>query len=400
MVTAQIALSMAVLLGVLALVTDGGILLVERRHAQATADAAALAAGSDLYANWNTNGGADTSGSAQSSALGVASANGYSNDGTTSTVTVNIPPLAGNFQGKAGYAEVIVTYKVGRGFSGIFGTGAIPVSARAVAQGRSLTGASTLPGILLLGNPGTTLSGVGNGTVDVTDPAGYTGNGGSIYVDSTGPSAVSMNGNGNTSAPSVYVAQSGSAPSGVTATSGGIHMGATPLADPLAYLPAPDANSAPAGISVQPLPTITSNTVLTPNTIYIASNGLSLSGNQSITGTNVMIYVPSGSINLTGNGAVNLSPMTTGPYAGITFFQGRSNSSNDKMAGNGNMNITGTIYAPAANLEDTGNGTTDVFGSQIIANSMTLKGNGTVKVAFDSNGTAGTPAVRNFGLVE
>ncbi len=49
MVTAQIALSMGVLMGMLALLVDGGLLLAERRHAQATADAAALAAASDLY---------------------------------------------------------------------------------------------------------------------------------------------------------------------------------------------------------------------------------------------------------------------------------------------------------------------------------------------------------------
>ena len=70
MVTAQVALSMGVLMAVLALVTDGGILLVERRHAQATADAAALAAASDIYAN---GGSTDT---ASASALGVASSNG------------------------------------------------------------------------------------------------------------------------------------------------------------------------------------------------------------------------------------------------------------------------------------------------------------------------------------
>ena len=61
----------------------------------------------------------------------------------------------------------------------------------------------------------------------------------------------------------------------------------------------------PPGISVQNLPTITSSTPpLTSNTIYIApAGGLSLSGSDSITGTNVMIFVPSGSINLTGTGS-------------------------------------------------------------------------------------------------
>ena len=133
--TAQVALSLSALMAMLAVVADGGLLLVERRHAQATADAAALAAASDLYAKWNTNKGSDSGNSASNSAMGVASANGYTNDGTTSKVTVNVPPgkySSGPNAGKAlpaGYAEATVTWYQPRGFSGVFGSGAIPVSA-------------------------------------------------------------------------------------------------------------------------------------------------------------------------------------------------------------------------------------------------------------------------------
>ena len=143
MVTAQVVLSLSALMAMLAVVADGGLLLVERRHAQATADAAALAAASDLYVNWSNDNpsGTDSSGTAHASALGVASANGYTNDGTTSTVTVNISPAkysGGPNAGTtlpAGYAEATVTWYQQRFFSGIFGSGAIPVSARAVARG-------------------------------------------------------------------------------------------------------------------------------------------------------------------------------------------------------------------------------------------------------------------------
>ena len=128
MVAAQVAVSFTALLGVTALLVDGGLVLSERRHAQATADAAAMAAASDLYANWNSNAGVDN-GSAKSSALSVAASNGYANDGTNSTVTINIPPLAGNFIGKAGFVEAIVTWNQKRGFSRIYSTATIPVSA-------------------------------------------------------------------------------------------------------------------------------------------------------------------------------------------------------------------------------------------------------------------------------
>jgi hypothetical protein len=409
MVAAQVAVTMTALMAVVALLVDGGMVLADRRHVQATADAAALAAASDLYANWNSNHGSDPSGTASASATNVASSNGYTNDGRTSTVTVNIPPQAGSFAGVAGHAEVIVTWNQTRGLSQIFGSGTIPVSARAVAQGRSVNGASAsgLPGILVLNPTGTAITAVGNGKVDVTDPQGYTGHGGSIYVDSTGPNAVSVKGaNANLTAPSVFIAQTGSAPSGITVSGGGsVNMGAAPLPDPLAYLPAPTAANAPPGVSVVSLPNgINTSTTLASNTIYIVGgNGINLQGNATLTGTNVMLYVtgPKAAITLDGNGAVTLTPMTSGPYQGIMFFQDRSDTNGAALTGNGNLNIEGTIYTPSASLTAVGNGTTDVFGSQIIANTLTVKGNGTVNVDFDAGNNSGNvPNTRNFSLVE
>jgi len=366
MVAAQVVLSLSVLMAMLAVVADGGLLLVERRHAQATADAAALAAASDLFFYWYTNSGLDPGGTASASAMGVASYNGYTNDGTTSKVTVNISPAdysGGPNAGKAlpaGYAEVTVTWYQKRGFSGFLGSGAIPVSARAVARG-------------------------------VVQP----------QPQPTQPPQPPV---------AVLLISASSALPAPTVTGGGlvvVDSGAPQLPDFLSYLPAPSIGNPPPGISVQNLPTITSSTVLASNTIYIApAGGLTLSSSDSITGTNgvpaqVMIYVPSGSINLN-QGTVKLSPMTTGPYAGVTIFQDRSDPNGGAMIGNannGNLNISGTIYAPAASLslEDTGTGTgtTDTFGSQIIAQSLTTEG--TVTVAFDP-ATAGR--LRFFGLVE
>ena len=222
MVTAQVAMSMGVLMAVLALVTDGGILLVERRHAQATADAAALAAASDLYVNWNANQGLDPSGTANASALGVASANGYSNNGTTSTVTVTIP--------QAGYAQVSVTYYVSRGFSGVFGSGAIPVSARAVAA------VVQSPAILLLSPTASpSLSASGNGSLAVS--------GGSVTVDSSASNAVAASGNAALTAPQLIIAGNDTTSQNgqitTNPTSNNIQTGASQVPNPLSSLPAP-----------------------------------------------------------------------------------------------------------------------------------------------------------------
>src|SRR5260370_1080416 len=118
MVAVLVVISLTVLVGVAAIALDGGMALTERRRAQDVADAAALAAASDLFAHFQSNQGEDTNGTAQASALSNAAANGYKNDGTKSIVTVRVSPAqpvvsdpaitqsGGNL--KPGYVEVTV----------------------------------------------------------------------------------------------------------------------------------------------------------------------------------------------------------------------------------------------------------------------------------------------------
>src|SRR4051812_8616934 len=89
-----VAVSLTLVLGFAAVSIEGGLVQHNRRLAQSTADAAALAAASELYANFPTLNGAD-SGTGKTRALAVATANGVPNDGTNSKVTVNIPPQSG-----------------------------------------------------------------------------------------------------------------------------------------------------------------------------------------------------------------------------------------------------------------------------------------------------------------
>src|SRR5262245_37789512 len=123
------------LVGVVAISLDGGVLHLQLRKSRATADASAMAAACELFRYYPTDQGADSHGIASAAAFQVASGNGYTNDGETSTVVVNIPPASGPYANKAGYAEVIVTYQVTRAFSRIWGSDTIPVTARAVSRG-------------------------------------------------------------------------------------------------------------------------------------------------------------------------------------------------------------------------------------------------------------------------
>src|SRR6187455_838925 len=99
-VAVWVLVSLSVLLGIVALNLDGGRMMEQRRKAQNAADAACLAAAAKLYAGHNEDHGTDPDGTARQAALDSARANGFAD---ASKVTVNIPPKAGAFAGKAGY---------------------------------------------------------------------------------------------------------------------------------------------------------------------------------------------------------------------------------------------------------------------------------------------------------
>src|SRR5947209_6052673 len=150
------------MLGFAALAIDGGVLLDDRQRVQSAADAAALAAADQLFLNWQSYNGLDVDLSAKHAAVASAKGNGFPN------ATVNIPPLAGSFAGKAGYAEVIVQYTQKRFFSSIFGSTGVDVRGRAVAQGRW---AAAKIGVLVLnptaGGAATTTGGASVGVAGV-----------------------------------------------------------------------------------------------------------------------------------------------------------------------------------------------------------------------------------------
>src|SRR5262249_18908601 len=145
----------------------------------------------ELFRKYPSENGLDPNETAKTAALNVASSNGYTNDDTTSKVTVNIPPKSGAYSGQAGYVEINVRYRVQRAFSMIWGSGTIPVRARAVARGAWVAPPA---GIIILDyQDKATLNAQGNGA--------FTEAGGPVIVNSNDSSAVVDTGNGSMIAP-------------------------------------------------------------------------------------------------------------------------------------------------------------------------------------------------------
>ncbi len=270
-----VAVSLIAILGIAALAIDAGKVLDDSRQLQAAADAAALAAADDLFANYYANGGTDPSGTASASALSTASANGFNNNGTTNTVTVNIPPASGIASGKNGYAEVIIQLNQTRAFSRIFGTGTVSVTARAVA-----TGIPGNIGILIL-SPNLESACEIDGNVNIL-------NSGQIYVNSNNsvpndsaspnPGSVYIANTANLQTSGINIVAGGDVNNAGGSVSylngGGVNYYNGDIADPLANIPEPTT----AGLTNYGSVTITSNTTLQPGiynnvTIQAGSSG-------------------------------------------------------------------------------------------------------------------------------
>jgi hypothetical protein len=438
-----VAILLAILLGFAAIALDGGVMVDRRRHVRATADAAALAAATDLYQNYRTNAGTDPGGTAAASALAVAKANGYTNDGTQSTVTVNIPPTSGDHVGQAGYVEVIIQYNQTRYFSTVYGSSTIAVRGRAVARG---IWSPFKDGIMVLDPSVASALTAGGG-------GGFTLNNANVIVDSNNSTSVSNNSTGATLSVANGAFYLSGGISNNTTLKGTVYYNQRPTPDPLAYLPEPSLPSTiltakglkpsdpsvggylsalnidPATVNgsvyvLEPgrydkLPSFTNGDVVilkqastnSADGIYylngagFTSNGatIAMDPTGNTTGGVMLFNNPTNTSNSQGisinGGNVTLSPPTSGLYQGIEMFQERSSSMTLQIAGQGGMNISGTLYAASALLKITGSSssTVDVIGSQYISDTLQLGGNGLININWSPQGTA---RQRLLGLVE
>ena len=381
-----------VFLGAAALAVDLGVMWAVQTKLRVIADSAALA-GAGALARGGANSNADTAAST------FAASNAYTASGQTSSVTINIPPVAPSaFVGETGCVQAVVQFNQPAGFSAIWGAQTLPVTVRAVARAAPTPYSNAAILLLAPGGTAMTLSGT-------TQAIAVNGN---IMVDSTSSSSIVSSGTSSIVAPALDLAggikYSGQNPDQATTTN--FNEANTP--DPLANLPTPSSSglttqsSSAINLSGSASRTLnpgiydggismsgSSSITLNPGVYYINGGGINMSGTTSITGNGVMIYnTGGGAINMSGTGSINLSPMTTGTYAGLTIFQDRADTASATLSGGTNINNTGTFYLPNAALTLSGNSGVGVFGSQFITKTLTFSGSGGVKVNYSASSVA------------
>jgi Flp pilus assembly protein TadG len=147
-----------------------------------------------------------------------------------------------------------------------------------------------------------------------------------------------------------------------------------------------------------------------PGIYYLQGGGLSLSGQASISTSStesagVMLYnawsSSSDAIQVGSQASLSLVPPASGPYRGLSLFQQRGTPASPgptiNLSGQGAVNLRGTVYAAYASTIITGQGSTNTYGGQFIVDQLSLQGLGTVSVDRGNFPVAGARVV---GLVE
>jgi len=161
--------------------------------------------------------------------------------------------------------------------------------------------------------------------------------------------------------------------------------------------------------------------------VFGGSGGIKITGSPTICAKRVMFYAKQGPVEITGTGQMTITelvpwteepgvtpddafcspPNPTDPpftypldlttatlatYEGMVIYQARDNHTDAKLAGTSNFVLEGTIYFPENHL-DLG-GTNFTAGTQLIASTMRIHGNGTITVNYDGRNRA--PGGRSF----
>lgn len=388
------------LIGFSALAVDVGTWEVNKSAMQGAADDAALAAGFAMSA------GTDA---AQKEAKGLAAAHGFVNGTGAVSIAVNIPPATGSYAGTANAVEVVITQPQKRLLSGVLFNSSPTASARAVVVPSQASAC-----IMALAPTGPGIVGSGFGTID----AGSC----NIYVNSPSNCDVTLSGSTTIKAYDVFLGEQSqfACTSGSASISGSdkTTLGASPAPDPYAsrVIPTPSSkctavDTSPKTITLDP-GTYCSSLVLSGNHTINLNSGVYVfdqasivaSGTSTITGTNVTLVFTSstgssyGGITGSGNFTLNLTPMTTGPTAGMALWFDKKGQVPFTVSGSTSLDITGAFYAPGSGVTWSGNMNSPC--TQLIANNITFSGTSGFKHNCSGLGVADVDSTGSYKLME
>ena len=385
------ALVSTVLIGFVGLGSETGLWYYKHRSMQAAADSGAVGAAVAVQAG---NPGYATE------AKAAAAKYGFTDAAAGTTVTVNNPPASGNFKGNASAVEVIVKQPQTALFSSLFLASGPTISARAVA----LQGAPGTDCVLAL-DTGASASTFGNGTTDVNLVAC------GLAVNSNSSSALNLVGGATLTADSASIVggyvDSGQA---TITTTHGIKTGADSVVNPYANLTIPSYSGCTGTVpAAHQTLTLTGGAVycngfslnagMTLNLndgVYVIDRGsLTVNGGATLNVNNATVILTSSTgsnyatVTINGGANVNVTAPTTGPTAGMAFWQDANapKGTVDKFAGGATQNIEGAIYLPNQILSFAGGTQTGGGCIQLVADEIRFVGNSNLAINCTGKGT-------------
>ena len=401
-----IALAAIALFAFAGLAIDGSMAFSDKRHAQNAADTAALAG---ALAKIRGNNWVDT-------AKARASSNGYNNDGTINVVEVYLCNDANATctalpagATPADYIQVKITSHVHTTFAKVIGRSELTNQVTAVAHvvpgyrtttfgGNALVALNTdaCPALDYGGGSTTTVTGSG---IFVNSRCNGTGS-----YSATNQALNSSSNNTTLTVPCFNIVGGNTVRPSSLITTGGcsssINNSSAFISNPSAIY---DRATIPCGTSAGTYTSTTLNpgnytgafppggqTVMNSGIYCIdaGNHGFSLSGGQTLTGSNVLIYMKSGNVNWT-SGGIQISAMqgVNPEYDGLLLYMAPGNCSNVSITGNGTSRYVGTILAPCSLVKLAGGSNTgnqNVLENQIIADTIQLTGSNALSINYNA----------------
>ena len=386
-----IALAAIGIFAIAGLAIDGSAKLSDRRHAQHSADAAALAgslANIRKDPQWKL------------AALNRALENGYDDNHVTNEVEVYTCDEAGShcgpYNGDARYIQVIITSHVDAHFSRVVGIDQTHNTVYALAMSQEEVIGELYSGASIVGlapDKCKTIWLSGSALIDIE--------GGGIYSNSNKDCGltiqggkgfdITMDGSMNMVAPAYT--KHGSPPLG--GITGGFHadQDAYEYPPPAAQLPKYTCDWSYSYFPPSGVTTLSSGT-------YCVNGSFKLNSKDVLSGTGVTIVMESGDIDWNGGAKINLSAPTSGDLAGLLIYAPMSNTNTMKFNGNGHSTLTGTIFMPAASLVYNGTGNTNPSHVQIIGYTVELTGANTMNVIYQDSDNWDSTMPAQTGLMQ
>lgn len=405
-VAIQVAVSLAVLIGMVALGTEITFVLFKHRQMQSIADSAALGSATALATGYPADYALE--------ARAIAASAGFVSGVDGVTVTVLYPPTTGNYAGNTGAVEVIVSQPQTLSMVSLFRSGSFEVAATSVA----LVGGAGSYCVLQLNSSTMTGVSISNGaTVNLTQCG--------LAVDAQGSSALSVTGGATLNALTVSVSGGTTVSNGgVINATNGVKTYQAGVADPYSGVAQPTFSGCnfnskvigykstrqylSPGVYCSGLK-FGNGAIVTLNPgVYVIDRGtFDVGGGTNLTATGVTIFLTSktgsnyAKVALGGGATITMAAPTVGATAGILFFGNRNGplTNSHNFAGGISPSLTGAIYFPSQTVVIS-NGVSNTTGcTQLIAGKIQFTGGS----KFQNNcGGTGVAAIggSNSALVE